>query len=235
MREGHLARRRRSSSKRKKTTRSSSRRYKGLKRLLWIFIVPVIFLVGVPVGAKLLVIYDSHNRIYTHVKDVPKNRVAVILGAHVSPSGKLCDVLQCRVDKGIELYKAGKVQKLLMSGDNSVKHYNEPQRMLEYAVKHGVPQKDIAVDFAGRRTYDSMYRAKHIFGLNELIVVSQSYHLDRAIYLCNRLGIQGYGVAATNPTGQTRVQLRELPASVEAVFDALIQRPAPIMGKKEKI
>lgn len=205
-----------------------------IKRFLRLAAVLVIAMIALPVVAKYWVVRSSSSRIYTSVHDVPKCRVAVVLGARVFRSGALCDTLARRVDKGIELYKAGKVDKLLMSGDNSVIRYNEPQHMFEYAVKHGVPAKDIAMDFAGRSTYDSMYRAKNIFGQNEFIVVSQDYHIKRAIFFCNSMGLKCYGVAAVKPY-HPRDEAREYPACVAAVLNAYILHPVPIMGRKEKI
>jgi SanA protein len=106
--------------------------------------------------------------------------------------------------------------------------------MVEYAVKHGVDPKDVKMDFAGRRTYDSMYRAKHIFGLDKFIVVSQSYHLDRAIFLARHMGIDAYGFASDRHKN-TKVMLREVPACVSALVDVYVLHPKPLLGKPETI
>ncbi|MHB1001116.1 MAG: SanA/YdcF family protein [Armatimonadota bacterium] len=166
-------------------------------------------------------------------------RVAVVLGAKVYPDGRLSLLLSDRVNKAVALYKAGKVEKILMSGDNRFAHYDEPTRMAEYAIRKGVDPDDVAMDFAGRRTYDSVYRAKHIFGLDGCIIVSQGFHLDRAIFLCRKLGIDGYGVAADEHMymgGRVRfARIREIPACLSALADVYLLHPRPVMGRRERI
>jgi SanA protein len=145
-------------------------------------------------------------------------------------------MLADRVATGVDLYRAGKVDVLLMTGDNSTIDYNEPDNMKAYAMRLGVPEDAIVVDYAGRRTYDSCYRARYIFQVEEAILVTQSFHLDRALLLCNALGIKSVGVEADyqRPSGYSRSSLtysrvREFPAMLAAVFD-IIRRPTPILG-----
>ncbi len=193
-------------------------------------------ILGAPITARLAMHSAARGRVYSDAGRVPKCRVALVLGAGVHPDGTLSTLLQDRVDAGIALYEAGKIEKLLMSGDNSVVHYNEPQRMMEYAVSQGVPQEDVGMDFAGRRTYDSVYRAKHIFGLEEIIIVSQRFHLDRAVFLCDRLGVAGCGFAADKPHHDNpKAAVREVPACLSALADVYILNPTPILGRREKI
>jgi len=110
--------------------------------------------------------------------------------------GRPTPALADRVWTAAALYKAGKVRKLLMSGDNRFINYNEPETMRQYALAQGVPDEDIVLDYAGRRTYDTCYRAEHIFGVQDAILVTQWFHLDRALYTCGKLGIDAVGVAA---------------------------------------
>jgi len=187
-----------------------------------------------PVGARLWVNAAASNHIFTDLRLVPECRVAVVLGSRVYPNGRLSDLLEDRVLTAIRLYKAGKVKKLLMSGDNRVDHYNEPQRMRDYALSHGVPPKDVICDFAGRRTYDTIYRAKRIFGLKRFIVVSQRFHLYRAIFLANHLRVQAYGVPGKLTAGLSP-RLREYPACCGALVDIYLRKPRPIEGKHERI
>ena len=144
-----------------------------------------------------------------------------------------------RVATAAELYFNKKVQKLLMSGDNQYADYNEPGAMREYALKLGVPDEDIVLDYAGRRTYDTCYRAKAIFGLDNAILVTQSFHLPRAIYTCNHLGLQAIGVAADlreyRPRSLFYWNLRELPATVVALWEVHFARPQPVLGDPEPI
>ena len=187
-------------------------------------------------GARLWLHVAAGRWVYGDVSKVPACRVALVLGAEVRPNGKPCVLLKDRLDAGIELYRAGKVSKLLMSGDNRTSHYNEPQRMRDYAVARGIPSEDVAMDFAGRRTYDSVYRARRIWGLRRFIVVSQGFHVDRAVFLARRLGIRAYGLRADKPGHcSPRALVRALPASFLAVLDAYVRHPRPIMGKRERI
>lgn len=189
-------------------------------------------------GVLWLSVYWVHSsaegRKFSDVRTAPECRVALVLGAKVYPSGNLSSVLKFRVNTAIELYKAGKVDKLLMSGDNRFSRYNEPQRMADYAILQCVPKSDVAMDFAGRRTYDSVYRAKHIFGLNRILVVTQGFHLDQTLFLCKKIGLEAYGVEAPMLSG-AKWYMREYPACVSAILDAYILRPKPVMGKKEEI
>ena len=131
------------------------------------------------------------------------------------------------------------MQKLLLSGDNSEITYNEPGAMRDYALAQGIPDTDIVLDFAGRRTYDTCYRAKAIFGIESAIFVTQQYHLSRAIFLCDQLGLQVEGVAVEQsnyiPERYAYWQFREVFATVAAVWDIFIARPLPILGEAEPI
>ena len=189
--------------------------------------------VGLPLVARVCVLLNSRGRVYEDVSEAPKCRVALVLGAGIDRDGQPSQLLADRLEKAIELYEAGRVEKLLMSGDNRFVDYNEPARMTEYVVRRGVPAKDVKEDFAGRRTYDSVYRAKHIFGLDEVIVVSQEFHLSRALFLCDKMGMKAHGVAAG--LSSTRGSVRELPASLAAILDVYVRKPMPVMGEKEEI
>lgn len=177
-------------------------------------------------------------RTYTET-EVPTRRVAIVFGAGLTRSGGATAVLRDRIQTAADLYFAGKVEKLLMSGDNSSMDYNEPAAMREYALTLGVPDQDIVLDFAGRRTYDTCYRAREIFAVEQAILVTQPFHLPRALYLCNMLGVDGVGVAATNVTYRRSSlvfwNVRELVATVTAFVDVHITRPLPILGNPEPI
>jgi len=136
------------------------------------------------------------GRIYAQVQEVPPQPAAIVFGAGYWPSGRLSDILMDRMDTAIALYEGGKVHKLLLTGDNRFEDYNEPQRMAEYALARGIPPEDLVLDYAGRRTYDSCYRARAIFGLGEAVLVSQAYHLPRALFTCSRLGLDVVGIGA---------------------------------------
>ena len=139
-----------------------------------------------------------------------------------------------RVETAVQLYLAGKVDKLLLSGDNRVKEYDEPGRMMDYALARGVPAEDIQPDYAGRRTYDTCYRAREVFGLTSAVLVTQEFHLPRALFTCERLGLDVVGVAADRQSYSRRSiawsTVREFPALLIALFDAIRQAPPPVLG-----
>ena len=169
---------------------------------------------------------------------IPPAPVAIVFGCGYSQRGP-SPVMYDRVAKSVELYKAGKVRKLLMTGDNSKSNYNEPEMMRRTAIKMGVPAKDIVMDFAGFRTYDSLYRARDVFGVHRAILVSQSYHLPRALFIARQMGIEATGAPAEQRgygTAQIRFSLREAAACEYAWVEARFLRPRPrYLGKFEPI
>jgi SanA protein len=175
----------------------------------------------------------------TPAESVPARRVAIVFGAGLWRDGKPTPVLQDRVAAAAGLYFSGKVEKLLMSGDNSTIYHNEPGAMHDYAVDLGVPEEDIVLDYAGRRTYDTCYRAKAIFGIQEAILVTQSFHLPRALYLCNHMGLPAVGVTADlrvyRRASLLYWNLRELPATLTALWELYVSRPLPVLGDPEPI
>jgi len=161
----------------------------------------------------------ARDQIYT-LDAVPARPVAIVFGAWVRPNGRPSAMLADRVRMGVNLYNAGRVKVLLLTGDNSIEPYNEPEAMRQYALTLGVPDTALVLDYAGFRTYDSCYRAKAIFQVDQAILVTQAFHLDRALLTCNGLGVNAVGVAAdtVRPTGYARSSLivstvRELPST----------------------
>ena len=185
-------------------------------------------------AARVWMHLNARHRVFVDASSVAKCRVALVLGAGVKPDGTCSQLLRDRLDRSVELYKAGRVEKLLMSGDNRVSHYNEPERMRDYAISQGVPAEDVKCDYAGRRTYDSIYRARHVFGLRKVTLTSQGFHLPRALFLCDAIGVKACGLAADQHVN-LKAELREYVASVGALFDVYIRHPKPVMGKRESI
>ncbi|TLN08762.1 hypothetical protein FDZ74_12065 [bacterium] len=175
----------------------------------------------------------------TQQAEMPNRPVAIVFGAGLLRDGSPTAVLRDRVETASELYFAGKVEKLLMSGDNRFVEYNEPGAMRAYALELGVPEEAIVLDYAGRRTYDTCYRAKEIFGANQVVLVTQRFHLPRALVTCNGLGLDAIGVAADRRAYRQYAHnfwtLRELPATLVAFVDTFITRPLPVLGEKEPI
>jgi SanA protein len=171
--------------------------------------------------------------------NVPARQVAIVFGAEVKKDGTPSIILRDRVETAAALYEGGKVEKLLMSGDNRFVDYNEPEAMRHYALALGIPEADIVLDYAGWRTYDTCYRAKEIFGVNSAVLVTQGFHLPRALFLCNAFGIDAIGVEAQNYYYLKRLRLywnlRELLATVQSVGDVYLLKPLPVLGKPEFI
>ena len=187
---------------------------------------------------RLITAFYAQSRLYS-VQDVPTKPVAIVFGAGLWRDGSPTPVLRDRVATAAELYFKGKVEKLLMSGDNIRDDYNEPGAMRDYAIDLGVPEEDIVLDYAGRRTYDTCYRAREIFHLRDVILVTQRFHLPRAIYLCNALEVSAVGVQADQreyrPRSSVFWSLRELVATIAALWDVHIKRPIPVLGNPEPI
>lgn len=183
------------------------------------------------------VVAAGKGRIYAVGDKIPHKQVALVLGARVYKNGRLSQMLADRVDAAITLYKAGVVQKLLMSGDNRTENYNEVTAMRNYAIRHGVPSNDVVRDFAGFRTYDSIYRAKELWKLNEMIIVSQRFHLPRAIYIARHLGIDAVGVEGVHKEYRSlkHAERREIGARILAWFDVMIGRDPYFLGPKESL
>jgi len=159
----------------------------------------------------------------------PQSQAAIVLGAYVSPEGRLCDMLADRVRTAVELYMNNKVKKIIMTGDHGHKGYDEVNYMRIYAEKLGVPTEDIFMDHAGFCTYDSMYRARHIFLVNSAVVVTQAFHLPRAVYTARCLGINAVGVKADKHVyvGADYYYWREVPARLKAFVQLHIAHSRP--------
>jgi SanA protein len=205
-----------------------------IRTIIYIFSTGVVALL-VP---RLITALFAWPRTYS-IEQVPDRPVAIVFGAGLWWDGSPSPVLRDRVATAAQLYFSGKVRKLLMSGDNRFLDYNEPGAMREYALKLGVPDEDIVLDFAGRRTYDTCYRAREIFGVERAILVTQAFHLPRALYTCNQLGLQAIGVPADLRDYRRAAQLfwlgREIPATLMALLEVHVTRPLPVLGKPEPI
>jgi SanA protein len=202
--------------------------------LIWIAVIGLLLM-----ATARLITGLTASRLIHAVDQEPSARVAIVFGAGLQRDGSPSPVLRDRVEAAVQLYQAGKVEKLLMSGDNRFIDYNEPGAMRAFAVGLGVPEEDIVLDYAGRRTYDTCYRAKYIFQVNEAILVTQSYHLPRALFICSGVGIDAVGVSADLRTyvnsSLVSWNLRELPASLVALWEVWVTHPLPVMGDVEPI
>lgn len=173
------------------------------------------------------------------LEDAPRARVAIVFGAGLRRDGQPSPVLYDRVATAVELYQRGQVDKLLMSGDNRAANYNEPAAMRRAALELGVPAADIVLDNAGQRTYDTCFRARAIFGIEDALLVTQAFHLPRALFLCEALGVRATGIAADRRTYLSRSltfwSARELLATTAAWWDVHVAHPTPILGEPSPI
>ncbi|PUU70186.1 hypothetical protein DBB36_09695 [Flavobacterium sp. WLB] len=200
---------------------------KYFKIVLYLAIIGLIAIVSVHYYVKS----STKNKIYYSVKKFPKNDVGIIFGAGINgnqPSKYLKD----RLDAGILLYKMKRINKILLSGDNGRDEYDELTVMKNYCFNHGVDTTKIFIDYAGFDTYSTMYRAKHIFKIKKATLISQEYHLNRAIYIGQKLGIKSAGYSANNGEyhGYKYVCFREYGSIFKSFFDVLRNREPRFLG-----
>lgn len=156
----------------------------------------------------------------------------IVLGAQVKPDGNPSGVLRDRLDNAIALYKAGAAPKIIMSGDHGTVEYDEVRSMKQYAIDAGVPADDVFCDHAGFSTYESMHRAKNVFGAERVVVSTQTYHLYRALYDALGMGLDAVGVPADNRTFTQQIiwDIREIPARSKDLVKVAIQAPPTFGG-----
>jgi vancomycin permeability regulator SanA len=215
--------------------------FKKLTSHKYIVIGLVVFLLILLISPLVYNFLNTRGNRYdisrTSIVNIPFHRVGIVFGAGILPDKQPTPYLAHRIDTAIELYKAHRVDVLLMSGDNSTIAHNEPLVMEIYAIKHGVPKSAIVIDDAGFDTYDTCYRAHAIFGITSATLISQGYHLPRAMTTCKGLGVSNIGVIAIHPTRDYTISyvLREILSSDKMVFQ-LIFKPTPsILGKSIQI
>jgi vancomycin permeability regulator SanA len=187
-------------------------------------------------GASALLLANGHVKRSTADQILAPEQAAaledvdciLVLGCLVKADGTPSDMLYDRISVGVTLYQNGTSQKLLMSGDHGQKEYDEVNTMKTCAIDAGVPSEDVFMDHAGFSTYESVFRAKEIFGAKKIVIVTQEYHLHRALYVANALGMEAYGVSADlrGYSGQTKRDVREILARIKDMGYSLF-KPAP--------
>jgi len=191
-----------------------------------VFVLTLIALaMMVPIVMRTLV--DRY--ITTTVDSVPRTEVALVLGASVY-RGKPSPVLAERADVAVALYRANKVSKILVTGDNGALSYDEVTPVRKYLLGAGIPSQDIFLDHAGFDTYSSMYRAREVFLARSLTIVTQDFHLPRALWIARRLGLDAYGIVAAGGENSPSDYVREIPAAIKALLNVLTDRQPKYLG-----
>lgn len=206
------------------------------RRLTLLAVVAVVLAIVAVVGSLVWIRAGARGHTFD-AADVPPAPVALVLGAQVDPDGTPSPFLAARLDLARQLFAAGKVRALLVSGDHGERAYDEPGAMTRWLVAHGVPAAKVVQDHAGFDTYDSCLRARRVFGVRQAIVVTQTFHLDRAVTICRRTGIDASGVGDDSVRRYTstwvRGSAREYGAGVKAAVDVLTGRDPVFLGPHE--
>ena len=216
---------------------SGKRKTKKWTKLMALILIPLLLIVAIN-GSMVLM---TKNQIFLEVEGDRAQRAIeelnpqciLILGAGLKPDGTPNRMLEDRLDQGIALYKSGAAPKILLSGDNGQERYDEVNAMKEYCLDQGVPREDIFMDHAGFSTYESIHRASSIFQVQSMVIVTQDYHLPRACYLAEKMGIRYLGIAARQIDygGQQVRDLREIAARCKDFFTGILKPPPTYLGE----
>jgi len=204
-----------------------------MRKFLLFIIVSVIILIT----PWVIIAVSVHNNLYKDIETIPKKEVWVLLGTTPGVNGENL-FFKTRIEAAKELYERGKIKHIIVSGDNSDPSYNEPEFMKNALIKAWVPKNDITMDFAGFRTLDSVVRASEVFSLTGgFTLISQPFHIERALYLAqaNHIDAIGYGAANVSLKYGLYAYLREIPARWLALYDAWTGTEPTVLGKKEKL
>ncbi|MEJ2163312.1 MAG: ElyC/SanA/YdcF family protein [Robiginitalea sp.] len=207
---------------------------KTRKRLLAVLILSFLIFTG----CYFIIEFSTADRIYKEVENIPQNKVGLVLGtARHQIGGGINPYYQSRIDATIELFRAGKISYVLVSGDNGSVYYNEPNTIKKDLMERGIPEKRIFLDYAGFRTLDSMVRAKIIFGLDSVTVISQEFHNERALFIASRKDLHAIGYNARDISGSQgfKVQVREYFARVKVFLDLIFNTQPKFYGKRIEI
>lgn len=201
------------------------------KFFLLLFVAGIIFIAWANYSIK----NESAPLVSYNIKDVPETKTALLLGTGKTLSNGMPNAyFYNRIKAATDLYKSGKIQYVIVSGDNSSKDYNEPEDMQFALVQQGVPQDRIILDHAGFRTLDSVVRAKDIFGQTKIVIISQKFHNERAVFLAQKNGIQAFGYNAedVNKYAGLKTNLREYLAKAKAYWDLILGVQPKFGGEK---
>ncbi|MBE15196.1 MAG: ElyC/SanA/YdcF family protein [Dokdonia sp.] len=207
---------------------------KRLKRIAIILIAFVALLLVFVFSLSAHIRNTTADYIFAKAEEVPNSYTVIVLGASVKSDGNLSVILKDRVESALQLYTLGKVKRFLLSGDNGTHSYNEPKAMKAYLKERGVDEDHIFLDYAGFDTYDSMYRASAIFEVDQAIIVTQNFHLPRAVYIARKLGLPYVGYVGDKHiyAHEEANKKRELLANVKAYMEILFRKEPTFLGEK---
>lgn len=202
-----------------------------MKNALRIAVVFITLLLGVIFYTNISVKIFAKDNTFSNPEEIEKNKVGLLLGtSQYLKGGGINPFFEYRIDAATQLYKTGKIEFILVSGDNRHASYNEPRDFKKALIKKGVPDDKIFLDYAGFRTYDSVIRAQKVFGQDSLTIISQKFHNERAIYIARKNNIHAVGYNAKDPKGKQKVYLREHLAKTKAYFDVLFNIQPKFLG-----
>lgn len=198
-----------------------------------------ILLVSFFLLSNIWIVRSTRTRVFSDLSKVPHHRIALVLGtSHRTSKGNPNPFFEKRIETAAELYNKGKIDHLILSGDNRTIYYNEPMAMLKALLKKGVPASAITLDYAGLRTLDSIVRCKMIFGQNKFIIITQPFHSYRALFISKYHDINAIAMVAEEPDFEysVKVRIREYLARTKAVLDLyVLKTPPKFLGRKEQI
>lgn len=197
-------------------------------------ITAFLFVVIIIIAINLYITNSSNSQIFSPEDSLETHQVALLLGASVHADGTLSSIMEDRTLTAIELYEDGNVEKILVSGDHGTQKYDEVNAIKNFLLKNNIPAEDIFTDHAGFDTYDSVYRARDIFEVDSMIIVTQDFHLPRAVYIANSLGVESVGVIADKRDYKDKERnfLRESIARVKAFFNVILNSEPEFLGEK---
>lgn len=224
-------------SRAEKTARQKKKEHPGSKagRLLRVLLLLAVLGAAAVFGIDAWVRHSASPLILTEAEAAELADVdcVIVLGCFVHENGAPSHMLEDRLKRGVALYDLGAAPKLLMSGDHGTEGYDEVDAMKRYAVDRGIPSEDVFMDHAGFSTYETMYRAKEVFAAEKVLIVTQKYHLYRALYIAEKLGLEAYGVDADyrQYSGQIQRDIREILARVKDFFMVVFQPEPTYLGE----
>ncbi|HLT52307.1 MAG TPA: ElyC/SanA/YdcF family protein [Flavobacteriaceae bacterium] len=207
---------------------------KWFKRIMLVSLLAIGFLFF----SNIYIINKSKDKLYTNVDAIKHNKVGLLLGtSKFTSNGNINYYYKYRIEAAVALYKAGKIEVLIVSGDNGTKEYDEPTQFKEDLVANGIPEEKIYLDYAGFRTLDSVIRAKEIFGQTSITIISQKFHNERAVFLANSNAIEAIGFNAKDVSQHYgfKTNLREYFAKSKAVIDILFNKQPKFLGEPIQI